>query len=139
MSALFLSYLFAILLRQKKIVYILDFLKIRDTGNIYLWDDLMDNKYPMKAGISYEDKIYEGIIHNYQSYSNDPHIVLASYVIKDIQDNIIEDFSEDETKIVVLNTGDSKSICIEYYHDSDECKDLRSLCTFNKCFKEQEK
>ena len=140
LSALCLGYLFAILFRQKKIIlYILDFLKIRDTGNIYLWDDLMDNKYPMKAFISYGDKIYEGMIHNFESYSNNPHIVLASYVIKDNQGNIIEDFSEDETKVIVLNTEDSQSVCLEYDYNSDECKDLSTLCENNKRFKEQEK
>ena len=140
LTALLFGYLFAILLRQKKIVlFIVDFLKIRDTGNIYLWDDLLDNKYPMKASISYGDKTYEGMIHNFESYSNNPSIVLASYVIKDDQDNIIEDFSEDNTKVIVLNTEDSKSVSLEYDHNSDECKDLLNLCEDNKRFKEQEK
>lgn len=138
LSSLCLGYASGILLRGKKIVYILDFLKIRDTGNVYLWDDLMDNDYPMKACVKYDDKIYEGMIHNYESYTNSPHIVLCSYVVKDVEGHIVENFLKDETKVVVLNIDDSKVVCIEYYHDSQECKDLRSLCVFNERFIEQD-
>ncbi len=135
LSALIFGYIFAILLRQKKIIYILDKLKIRDTGNMYLWDDLMDNDYPMKISIGYEDRIYEGMIHNYESYSNNPHVAIASYIIKDNNRNIVEDFSDDNTKIVILNTDTAKYICFEYAPNSSESKDLKDLCDFHNCFK----
>ena len=137
LSALVFGYLLAILLRNKKILYILDFLKIRNTVNAYLWDDLMDNNYPMKASIEYDDKIYEGIIHNYENYSNNPHIALASYIIKDSHKHIIEDFSEDTTKIVILDTEKANCVYIEYYINSSECKDLKDLCDSHKSFREQ--
>ena len=82
-SALLFGYVFGRIIKNKKIIEILDFLQIRDTGNKYYWDDILDNQYPMKIKISYDDFIYEGMLHNYESYSNEPHIVLASYMIMD--------------------------------------------------------
>lgn len=136
LSALILGYLFAILLRQKKIIYILDILRIRETGNMYLWDDLMDNNYPMKISIEYEDRIYEGMLHNYEGYSNNPHVAIASYIVKDNLKNIIEDFSEDKTKVAILDTEKANCIHIEYHINSNECKDLKNLCDFHQSFKE---
>lgn len=139
-SALCFGYLFAIILKQKKILYnILDKLKIRDTGNLYMWDDIMDNNYPMRVSISYDDNIFIGMIHNFESYTNSPHIALASYIVKNIQKGIIKDYSNDKTKVIILNTEMAKSIEIEYFYASDECIDIKNLCDFHKEFKEQEK
>lgn len=140
LSALGLGYLFAISFRQKKIVYgVLDKLRIRDTGNVYMWDDLMDDKYPMRLRIVYDDAIYTGMIHIIESYTNNPHIALSSYMIENIQGEILKDYSNDHTKIIVLNTDIAKLVEIEYYNDSDECIDIKNLCDFNINFKEQEK
>ena len=46
-SALILAYIFARIFRCKYLIYVLDFLKIRDTGNVYYWDDFMDYDYSM--------------------------------------------------------------------------------------------
>jgi len=138
-SALCLGYLLAIIFRQKKIVYsILDKLKIRDTGNVYMWDDLMDDKFPMKIRITYDDNTYTGIIHTFESYTNTPHIALASYIVEDINRKIEKDYSNDNTKIIILNTDTAKSIEVEYYNASDECLDIKDLCVFNRAFYGQE-
>lgn len=130
-SALVTGYLIAKALTCKYIINILDFLRIRDTGNLYFWDDIMDDKYPMKLCIEYNDITYEGMLHNYESYSNDPHIVLCSYVAKDQNNHIIEDFSNDNTKIIILDTAKATKLNVIYYQDSDECIDLQKLCDFN--------
>ena len=96
--------MFAKMLQNKWIIKVFDFLKIRDTGNLYYWDDLMDNDYPMKARILFENNIYEGMIHNYESYSNEPCITLASYVIKNLNDKVISDFSSDNTRVIILKS-----------------------------------
>lgn len=134
LSTLFLGYLFGKIARSKYMLNILDCLKIRDTGNLYLWDDIMDNDYPMKVIISFENSSYEGMLHNYETYSNEPHIVLCSYILKDKDGKIIKDLSNNNTEIVILNTAKADSVNILYYKDSKECKDLKNLCDFNKKF-----
>ncbi|MBR1691874.1 MAG: hypothetical protein IJ711_03750 [Lachnospiraceae bacterium] len=94
----------------------------------------MDNNYPMKVRVSYKDVIYEGMLHNYESYSNEPHIVMASYIIKDLDYNVISDFSDDNTKVIVLNTSDATKVEILYFKDSEMCEDLKELCSFNRKF-----
>lgn len=95
----------------------------------------MDDNYPMKVVVSYEKNIYEGIIHNYESCSNEPHIVLGSYILKDADGNIVNDYSDDNTRITILNISNSVSVDVLYYKDSDECKDLEDLCQFHKTLK----
>ncbi|MCM1246999.1 MAG: hypothetical protein NC251_01030 [Lachnoclostridium sp.] len=136
LSALFLGYLLALLSRQKKIVYwILDKLSIHDTNNAYIWDDLMDVKNAMKVRVVYDEEIYEGMLHNYESYSNAPRIVLAAYTVKSLPDQKVCDYSQDNTRIVILNTDAARSVEIIYYSESDECKDLKNLCDAGKRFK----
>ena len=44
-------------------VNVFDKLKIPDTPNLFFWDDLMDDKYPMQVVVVYEDVVYEGMVH----------------------------------------------------------------------------
>ena len=136
MSALIMGYTSAKLSKSKCMIHILDRLKIRDTGNIYLWDDIMDDDYPMKAIISYDDIVYEGIIHNYESYSNAPHVALGSYVVKDNNGVIKNDYSEDNTRITILDTSKANNVEILYCKDSNECDDLQNLCKFHNIYKD---
>lgn len=130
-SALILAYIFARIFRCKYLIYVLDFLKIRDTGNVYYWDDLMDNDYPMKVKVSYNENVYEGMLHNYESYSDEPHIVLTSYIVKDKSDNVLNDFRDDNTKIIILDTSKAEKVEVIYAKNSTICKDLRELCNSN--------
>ena len=130
-SALITSYLFARILRSKYLIPFLDFLKIRDTGNVYYWDDLMDNNYPMKIRIDYDRFVYEGMLHNFESYSNEPHLVLASYIIKDEHGNILGDYTNDNTRTIVLDISKSNKVEIIYVSNSEVCNDLKCLCDAN--------
>lgn len=117
---------------SRKITPILDRLGILDTGNIFLWDDLMDKKYPMKICITCDDSKYEGIAHNIESYSNSPHIALSSYIIYDKDGKIIENHSKNNRRVIIIDTAASKKVEIIYDKDSDECKDIQLLCDYNK-------
>ena len=68
----------------------------------------MDNVYPMKVSVLLCDKTYEGMIHSYESESNSPHIILAAYLIKDLMGNIVENHSNDDTKVIILDTNSIK-------------------------------
>lgn len=118
-------------LNSKYAIVLLDKLKIRDTTNLYYWDDILDKNYPMKIQVSYDYRKYEGMLHNYESYSNEPHVVLASYIIKNENDKIIEDYSETSNRLIVLNTLDSNSVTILYDTRSDQCADIKKLCESN--------
>lgn len=132
-SALILGNVFARIWRNKSIsLRVFEWLKIRDTGNLYVWDDIMDDDYPMKAIIYYNNTVYEGLIHLYESYSKEPQIVLGSYVIKNKKGRIVQDFTNDDTRITILNISNAISVDIIYNKESKECTDIRKLCNYNK-------
>lgn len=131
LSSLVIGYISGRIIRCKYTPQVLDFLKIRDTGNLYLWDDMMDNYNPMKVIISYDNIIYEGLLHNYESYSNEPHIALGAYIVKNKDGKIIGDFSNDNTRVIILDTSNATSIDIIYSECSEQCKDLQYLCDSN--------
>jgi hypothetical protein len=134
-SSAIIGYILARLYRCKPLLlFILDHLKIRDTGNMYMWDDIMDNDNPMRAVIKFDNTVYDGIIHNYESYSNEPHVALAAYTIFDTNGNVIYDYSEDYSRITILNTADAVSVDFIYCNGSNECKDIEKLCDFKKRF-----
>lgn len=131
-TAVILGYVTGMLLRSKQFIGVLDLLKIHDTPHVYYWDSIMDNDFPMKVIIGYEECTYEGMIHNYESYSNSPHMVLAAYVLKDGNGKLIEDNSDKDNVVIVLDTESAKYVKVVYYAESKECKDIQSLVESNK-------
>lgn len=142
LSAVICGFLSARILRSKSIQWLLAKLKIRESGNVYLWDDLLDNEYPMKAILTCGNLIYEGMVHMYESYSNEPHVVLSAYLIRDVAAcRTLEDFSNDSTKVIIIDTAKADTISIVYYEDEGKnsiCQSLKELCDFKKSFEEQE-
>lgn len=131
-SSLCFGYLAGRLARSKVWLRILEFFKIYDSFNMYFWDDLMPEDCTMKVYVHMNEKSYEGMVHTYESYSNSPHLVLASFIVKDKNNNILEDFSEDFTKVIILDASHAESIYVEYGKKSRECDDIRRLCEAHK-------
>lgn len=139
LSALCAGYAIARLLRNKRVITpILDRLKIQDTGNAYFWDDLLDNEHEMEIYVDYGDVIYGGVAHNFESYSNSPHVVLASYIAKDKNGKVLADHSGDCTRVIILDTASARSVEIEYERESAECEDIQMLCEERSMFSEEE-
>ena len=111
---------------------ILDKIGICDTGNVYLWDDLMDKDWPMKVVVKYRDCSYIGMLSNFESYSNSPHISIASYVMMDQCGKVMEDHTNDDGVVIVLPTENAISVKIEYAEKSRMREDIASLCNTNK-------
>ena len=137
-SSACMGYLTGRLVLSKVWSKILDFLKIRNTVNMYYWDDLMSNDYVMKVYVNFTDKSYEGMLHFYEGYSNNPHVVLGSFIVRDSLNNVIKDFSNDCTKVAVLDTSKADSIYIEYHPMSNKSRDIESLCDTRREREKQE-
>ena len=122
--AIFVSYLLARFLTSKKSMKLFDSLRIGETGNDYLWDDIRDPDYGVIATVSYQDKIFEGYIHEYEAYTNSPHIVLCLYKVYDTNKNIIEDNSKDPSLLIMLDTAKANSVKMDYAYESVVTKDV---------------
>lgn len=123
-AAILISYLFARFITSKKSIKLFDFLKIGETGNDYLWDDIRDPDYGVIATISYQDKSYKGYVHEYEAYTNNPHMILCLYKVYDKENNIIEDNSEDPSSLIVLDTAKADSVKMDYAYESVITKDV---------------
>lgn len=131
LSSVLSAYIIGQVLNSQFMIKICDFLKIRNTGKKFLWDDIMDNTQPMKI-IAYYGKIkYEGYLHTFESYSNTPKIVLASYIVI-YKNKIIEDNSQNIEKIIILDSNKADKIEVIYDKYSNMCDDLKSLCDLRK-------
>lgn len=131
LSAAVVAYLLAQLFSSSFMIEIFDFLKIRNTGNAYLWDDLLDKDKPMKIIITFENEIYEGMAHYIESYTNTPYIALASYVIKDKNNKSITDCTTSENQVIVVDTSKAKSVELQYLDESEVRVDIQSLVNHN--------
>lgn len=110
----------------------LDILHIHETGNAYYWDDIIDDVYPTRIRVTFDNYIYEGMIQYYESRSNSPHIVLSSYKIMKSNNVTISDFSENNSKIIILDTSRASHVEISYMNESHMRDDLKCLCSCNK-------
>lgn len=130
-SAVLSAYIIGQMLNSQFMIKIYDFFKIRNTSKRFLWDDIMDNTQPMKMVVYYEKFKYEGYLHTFESYSNAPKIVLASYIIT-YKNKIIDDNSHNTTKIIILDSNKVDKIEVIYDADSHMCDDLKLLCDLRK-------
>lgn len=74
-----MAYLLGLLATGNRRIPLLDKLHIMETGNLYLWDDLMDNTgKPMRIKVEYDSITYDGMLHLFESYSNTPLIALVA-------------------------------------------------------------
>lgn len=87
------AYIAGKIISSPYIVNVLEKLHICDTGNYYIWQDLIDKEHSVKATITYEKKIYSGKVHLIENYNNAPHIVLCLYTVKNNKGRIIEDLT----------------------------------------------
>lgn len=131
LSSIVVSFYLGRFIASKKYMKLFDIIGIRNSFNTYMWDDLMDQSEPMKIIITYDTIQYEGMVHNFESYSNSPHITLASYITRDKNNIIIKDYTDDNTKIIVLDSSTAKSVEIIYSKNSSECQMIEELCGYH--------
>lgn len=114
------GYFAAKMMNSKCINRFLDIIKIRRTVNTYLWNDLMDLDFPMKAKVTINNNIYNGKIHLIEEFSNNPHIVLAEYSINGNE-------NMENNKIIVLDSSKASEIIIEYDKNSPMLDEISFL------------
>ena len=127
LSSIIVAYILGRITLSPLTLKLFDFLKIRNTVNSYLWDDLMDIEYPIEAIITFEKESYRGYVHLFENYNNSPKVVLALYCVYDNNGETIEDFSEDATRVIILDTSAAKHVQIIYDKACNCSKDIRQF------------
>lgn len=138
LSSVVVSFFLGRFVASKKYMKLFDKLGIRNSFNTYIWDDLMDQSKPMKIIITYDTLQYEGMLHNFESYSNSPHITLASYIVRDSNGLTIKDYTDNHTNVVVLDSSTAKCVEIVYSKNSSECQTIEDFCNYHKTLQNKE-
>lgn len=132
LSSVVVSFFLGRFVAGRKYMKLFNKLRIRNSFNTYMWDDLMDQTEPMKITITYDTSQYEGMLYYFESYSNSPHITLASYIVRDFNKLTTKDYTDDHTKVVILDSSTAKCIEIIYGKNSTECQTIKDFCDYHK-------
>lgn len=127
-----IGYLFAMFVRSQLMLNIFRFLRIGATMNKYYWDDLLDTTYPMRVEIKCQETLYKGMVNFYQSCSDNPHIILASYKIINYETGAVINNESNTDEVLVVDTSHADYVRIVYDHDSKHTHDIKSLCDYHK-------
>ena len=104
---------------------ILDKLHIWTTSNTFIWDDIMDQEYPMKLCIHSKDRIYEGYPQYIEGDQRTPVISLAKFRILSLDNDVLE--IGNTNQIIVVDSSKADYIEVTYYDSSAKCERLVSL------------
>jgi len=126
-SSVVVAYILGRFRRSKFMLPILDFLKIPETGCTCMLDDFIDSEYSVETQIEYEDRVYFGYIHEFEKLTASPHIALCLYTVSDSEGKIIEDNTDDPTKLIILDTSAAKNYIFIYADESAITKDIKQF------------
>lgn len=118
-----LGYAAARTINSEKFAAICIKLRIQQTPNIYPWHEVGDKGRSVWVRFTDNDGlIYQGILINTETYQRFPVIKLSYYgVYKDGE--LYEDYSNDPTKVLVVDTSKYSNIRLIYQEDSIRVKD----------------
>lgn len=94
-------------------------LKVYQTPNKYIWSDISDKKHGVAIAVTNaEDVTYIGALMDKETYQRQPLIRLVKYQVL-VGGKLIEDYSKDPTKVILIDTSKYEAIRIMYHKDSD--------------------
>lgn len=121
-SAIF-GYLFAKLLENRYILKIIDKLKIKHTKYKYMWQNIDDPDYAIFIDVTNPDTNirYFGQLVVYEEFERFPIIQLCRYINWD-NNGLLNDYSDDPTRTVLIDTSKYTEIDVTYQKCSDFIK-----------------
>ncbi len=95
-------------------------IKINRTFNKNIWHDIMDKEHTVWADIRSKTlkRHYYGEIVLIEDFEKYPRIVLSKYTIYDKDNEVIEDYDNDPTKRIFIDTSLYDDIRLTYHKDS---------------------
>lgn len=121
---------------SRKVDNVLRCIGIHRTRNKYIWKDIEDPDYIMIADVINPDtkEAYHGLVIYYEEFERHPQIVLNHYqYLENWHDNPTMDFSDDPSKVVLIDTNQFSRIAISYDKKSKKIKRIiKEDQVFNK-------
>ena len=95
----------------------------------FIWDDIMDQEYPMKLCIHSKDRIYEGYPQYIEGDQRTPVISLAKFRILSLDNDVLE--IGNTNQIIVVDSSKADYIEVTYYKI---CCYFIKYCVIRKIF-----
>lgn len=100
--------------------------KINGTTDFYIWDSIINGKYPVLLTIHTADEIIiKGFLDLVEEYTEDPHVTIANFKIIDESGNTIRTSRRNET--ICFDLKNAKYYEFAYYKDDEKMKELQEL------------
>jgi hypothetical protein len=110
MASTFVSYVAALICRTKAFNKFLLKIGICRTVNWDIWIDIINNGCWLRVFSKDTEKNYLGQCRFHESHKSEPIVVLTNYQILNEYAEAICDYSDDETKKIVLNLKDFERV-----------------------------
>lgn len=117
-----LAYLLAIFLQSKILKKILRKIRIRRPINSNIWLDVVSDGCWLRVFLKDEQKSYLGICILHESHKNEPIVVLTKYQILNEYEEVVCDYSNDNTRKIVLNLKDFERVEVVDAPKKQKCK-----------------
>lgn len=124
-TTVFLAGIMSKLYSSRKVDNVLRYIGVHRTRNKYIWKDIEDPDYIMVADVINPDtkEAYHGVVIYYEEFERYPQIVLNHYQYwENWHDNLTMDFSNDPSKVVLVDTTRFSRITISYDSKSKKIK-----------------
>ncbi len=112
---------------NRKIDEVLQKIGIHRTRNKYLWKDIEDSDYRMVVDAMNPDtqELYHGVVIYYEEFMKHPQLVLNHYKYwENFHKEAIMDYTNDPSKVVIVDTNQFSRITISYDSNSKKIKRL---------------
>ncbi len=112
---------------NRKIDEVLQKIGIHRTRNKYLWKDIEDPDYRMVVDAMNPDtqELYHGVVIYYEEFMKHPQLVLNHYKYwENFHKEPIMDYTNDPSKVVIVDTNQFSRITISYDSNSKKIKRL---------------
>lgn len=105
---------------SSKFEKLLDFLHINKTVKEYFWTDIIDHDKGtyVQIYIPSENLVYHGMVGRHEEKDGDIYLALRNYLVKDYDNNVIEDYRDNDQEWVMIKTSAVSRIELTFSPDS---------------------
>lgn len=119
-ASIILSIIFSLIYKSKPFNELLAMLKTNKTVHASMWEEIKDiYDVFIKVFIPNDQVIYYGLYKGNEEKDDDLYILMTDYEVRKYDGKVVNDYSDDRTRWVIINTKDINRVEIIYSSNSD--------------------
>lgn len=130
-----LAYIISLIMQTRWFNSLLLKISVNRTMNQNIWDDVIKPNCWLMVYSNDGKRVHYGQYKYGEENKSEPIIALVHYQIKDMDDNILCDYTKNDNEVVLLNLKDFERIEIAYVEEKVDCpKKCSRFCNTEKAF-----